>query len=107
MKTLIKSGLVLKAIAFSALLNLCLVFSAFASIPNESHNLFVKIADAIAAPPGVISELAFTPKQHTVHAFVLAAAESLVCSFVFYALVAWAVLELLRLRKIHKNRKDE
>lgn len=108
MTTRAKSGLVLKAVAFSALLNLCLVLSEFAAVPKGGdRSLFVRIADAIAAPPGLISQIAFAPKQHTVHAFVLAAAESLICSFVFYALVAWAVLELLRLWKMRRNQEQE
>ena len=104
MTTRDKSGLVLKAVAFSALLNLFLVLSEFAAAPKGGdRSLFVQIADAIAAPPGLVAKMAFAPKQHTVNAFVVSAAESLICSFVFYVLLAWAVLKLLHLWQMRRT----
>jgi hypothetical protein len=105
MKIWLKSGLVLKAVAFSSLLNLCLVLTAFCGVSGGSCSTVVRIADAIAAPPGVIAQLVLSPKQHTAHAFAVAAAESLVWSFVFYALVAWVALEFLRRWQAYRNRR--
>jgi hypothetical protein len=96
---------VFRAIAISALLNLCLVLSEFAGLQREKYGLFLHTTDAIAAPPGVIARVLFAPKQHTVHAFALAAAESLVCSFVFYALLIWMLFELLDVWRSHKTQR--
>lgn len=79
----------------SALLNFGLVLTAFVGGPQGRYPLVVRFADAVAAPPGVIANALFSPKQHTAHAFILAAVESLVCSFLFYALVAWVILSLV------------
>lgn len=107
MKKRIHVRFVLQAIAISAVLNLCLVLSEFAGVQNGYRSFFVRIADAIASPPGVIANLFLAPRQHTVHAFVLAAAESLVCSFVFYVLFIWAVREILNLWIVRRNQRAD
>jgi len=94
---------VLLAVALSALLNLLLALSAFAGVRKGERNLFGRIADAIAAPPGIIANALFAPKQHSVHAFAFAAVMSLICSFVFYALLIWGVLEFSAFWKAHQR----
>lgn len=83
-----------RAIFLSAILNLCLVLSGFAGVEKSRSPILLRATNAIAAPPGVIARALFAPKQHTVQAFALAAAESLVCSFVLYALFFWTLFEL-------------
>ena len=95
MKNTIHTRLVGYAFALSALINLCLVLSEFAGLESDRHAWLVRVANAIAAPPGVLAKALFEPRQHTVHAFALAAAESLLCSFVFYLFFIWLVFELV------------
>jgi hypothetical protein len=95
MKKTIHTRLIGYALALSALINLSLVLSQFAGLERDKYAWFVRVADAIAAPPGVIAKAFFEPRQHTVHAFALAAAESLLCSFVFYSFFLWLIFELL------------
>jgi hypothetical protein len=82
----------LKAVTISVFVNVGLALSAFYPGSPRKPSLLARIADVVAAPPGAISQLLFSPQQHTAHAFIVAAAESFVCSFVFYLLVAWIIL---------------
>jgi len=60
---------------------------------DRTKSMYVKAADAIATPPGVIANRFFAPKEHSTHAFVAAALSSLVCSFLFYMIVFYALIE--------------
>jgi hypothetical protein len=93
--------LMMYASGLSALLNLCLVLSQFAGLERGKHGWLLRLTDAIAYPPGLISKFFFAPKQHTVHAFALAATESLLCSLLVYALLLWLFLEFLNSRMLH------
>lgn len=82
----LQGRLVRQALMISIALNgVVVLISLFGGSP-ERGSWVVRVADAIAAPPGVIAKWAFQPKEHAVWAFIAAAAESLVCSVVFYAL---------------------
>jgi hypothetical protein len=82
------------AFGLSALLNLCLVLSQFAGLEKDRYGWLLRLTDTVAYPPGLIAKSFFAPKQHTVHAFAVAATESLLCSLLVYALLLWLVLEL-------------
>jgi len=85
--------LVLVALIVSIALNGAMILmSVLAGVPAVGVFL-VRIADAIAATPGLIAKLAFQPHEHSVGAFVAAAAESLIFSVFFYAIAALLVLE--------------
>ena len=77
-----------KALAFSAALNFGLILTSLPVFPKP----ILKIADTIAAPPGLIVDWAVHPKQHTSGAFLAAAVESLTISVIFYAVAFWCLL---------------
>jgi hypothetical protein len=66
--------------------------------------MYVKAADAIATPPAVIANRLFAPKEHSIHAFVAAALSSLLCSFLFYMIVSYGLIEaILRFRSCPRD----
>jgi uncharacterized membrane protein YdbT with pleckstrin-like domain len=85
------------SIAGSGLVNAFLFSSAFAGSAGGKKSLFVRLADMVAAPPGFIATQMFAPKEHTSSAFAAAAVASLICSFLFYAIVFWLILHALLL----------
>jgi len=92
--------LTLYALGLSALLNLFLVVSQFAGLERGRFGWLLRLTDAIAYPPGLVAKFLFAPKQHTVHAFALAATESLLCSLLVYTLLLWLFLEFLNGRML-------
>jgi len=88
--------LLLKATVFSLVLNLGLVLSAI--VPS-----LARVADIVAAPPGIIIKLLISPPAHSPSAFIVAAAESLACSIVFYLLIAWVVLKVAQVIKRQRH----
>lgn len=100
----------MRAAIISFLLNLGLALSAVYPGSQGSPSLLARIADIIAAPPGAIAKLAFSPQQHTADAIIVAAAESLACSFLFYLLIAWVILKgangIRRARMVRSERRD-
>ena len=98
-----RGRLLFKAFIISLILNSGLAFLAFYD-NAQKPSVLTRIADAVAAPPGVIANFIFAPKQHSYPAFVKAVVGALLCSVVFYAVVTWAVLILvsyLRSRATH------
>jgi hypothetical protein len=55
----------------------------------------IRISDALAAPTSIMSGRVFAPKEHTVTAFIGAAAASLAFSICFYAVVALVLLKVI------------
>lgn len=90
MNTKAHSGRILKGVGISIAVNGLLVVSAF----TPASSLFTKVANAIAAAPGLIALRMFSPGQHTTLAFIGSAIASLLLSLVFYALLAWAMFEI-------------
>jgi len=83
------------SIAGSGLVNAFLLSSAFAAGAGGKRSLYVRLADMVAAPPGYITDLLFTPKEHSLSALLSGAAVSLACSILFYTLISWLVLRIL------------
>jgi hypothetical protein len=90
MKVILQRQLMLKALTISIAVNGAMVFMSLLGGPES---LLVRIADAIAAPPGVIAKWVFQPREHSVGAFVAAAAESLGFSVLFYAIAVLLILK--------------
>jgi hypothetical protein len=86
---------ILKATGISLILNCGLALSAFLYDAHKPPSVLLRIADAFAAPPGVIAAWIFAPKQHSYRAFVNAAAGALFCSVLFYAVIAWGFIKLI------------
>jgi hypothetical protein len=84
------------AIIASAIINGSLILSAF----TPESSLYTRIANAIARPPGVIIDGLFIHTQHTLPSFAAAALGSLLCSIVFYFVVAFAALEVFMFRSL-------
>lgn len=103
MKKAIHTRLIVYAFALSAFINLCLVLSEFAGLERDKYPWFIRVTNAIAAPPGVFAKALLEPRQHTVHAFALAASESMLFSFIFYAFILWLLFESLNVWRLHKN----
>jgi len=77
------------------------LFSAAAFGPNT---LYRRIADTVAAPPGVVANRFFEPREHSAGAFIIAALLSLAFSFVFYGVVSWIVVQsFLRLNSLRRH----
>jgi hypothetical protein len=85
--------LLLQAAIASLVLNLAIILMSFLGGSPEGGSVVVRIADAIAAPPGVVAEWAFRPHGHTPGALLAGAAECLACSIAFYAVLALVFLE--------------
>jgi hypothetical protein len=77
-----------QAMAASFLINTAMILLPILGGRSGIHAVLVKTSDVIAAPAGLFVD-AFAPRQHTTEAFALAAVESLVVSFLVYALVLW------------------
>ena len=102
-----QSRLLLKALVVSVVLNgVMLVMSALGGALGNG-SLVLRMADGIAAPPGAIAERVLAPKEHSLGAFAAAAAESLVWSIVFYAIVAWVILESVSVWRWMARRRRE
>jgi hypothetical protein len=84
--------ILLKAVIISVILNCGMVLMSLPGHSPTGTSAMVRIADAIAAPPGLIAERIFAPREHSVGAFIAAAAESLAFSVIFYAVVALVIL---------------
>jgi hypothetical protein len=83
--------LVLTAFMASVALNSAMILmSVLAGVPGVGAFL-VRIADALAAPPGLIAKRVFQPHEHSVWAFVAATAQSLIFSILFYGIAALLV----------------
>ena len=83
----------------SGIVNLFLISSAFVA----RSSVYGTVADAIAGPPGLISNRLFAPKEHSAHAFVAGALGSLLFSFLFYAVISCCLVYaalLLKSRRI-------
>ena|SRR5215469_4699067 len=87
--------------AASALINLFLVSSAFV---GGAKSNYLKLANTIAAPPGLIASRFLAPKEHSAGAFVDAAVGSLICSFLFYAVVCWLLIQAVLQTKLMARR---
>jgi hypothetical protein len=99
--------LIFKAIAISLILNCGLALSAFL-YNAQRPSVLSRVADALAAPPGVIANWIFAPKQHSYPALVTAMLGALLCSIVFYTAVTWGVLKLIAyLRSVTQDRVEE
>lgn len=91
-----RDRMALKAIGISLIIVCGLALSAFLDDTRKpSLVLLRRIAHAIAAPPGVIINMFGAPHQHTVIAFIYGMAGALLFSIVFYAVVAWCVMQLV------------
>jgi hypothetical protein len=82
-------------------LNLGLLLSAALYDPRKPVSVLSRVADMLTTPPGIIVGWLFPP-THSGRVMV----EAVVCSMVFYALVAWAILELFA-HLSHRVDKDE
>lgn len=71
--------------AFSFALNAALITISLLGGSQNGGSIVLRIADTIAAPPGVQAERVFAPSEHSVGAFAVAAAASLMWSLFFYA----------------------
>jgi len=97
---------IFKAIGISLILNCGLALSAFLyDAQKPPLALLRQIADIFAAPPGLIIGMFGAPKQHSYEAFVNAMAGALLCSVVFYTIVAWGVLRLVTYLRSKAARK--
>ena len=77
--------------ATSVAVNLFLISSAFV---GGTNSIYVKAADAVAGPPGILqNHLIGPPMEHSQSAFALTAFSSLVCSIVFYFVVPYLLLQ--------------
>ncbi len=91
------------SVVASGIVNLFLISSAFVS---GAGSIYVKVADAIAAPPGCISNRLFAPNEHSLGAFVGASLGSLIFSFLFYAIISYALIyAALRFRQWRSHRE--
>lgn len=88
-----QSRLLLKALTLSLAVNGLMVVMSALGGGQGSRSFILRIADAIAAPPSAIAQHVFAPKEHSVGAFAAAAAEFLMWSIAFYAIIAAAILE--------------
>jgi len=84
--------LLAKAVGASLLINLAMFLMAIPGSRTQLGQIFVKISDAIAVPPGLFVDV-FAPKQHIASAFALAMLESLLFSLLFYAAASWLILK--------------
>jgi hypothetical protein len=89
-----RGRLLFKAIAISLILNFGLALSSL-FYNGQEPSVLSRVADAVAAPPGVVANWIFAPKQHSYPAFLKAMVGALLCSVVFYAVVAWGVLRFI------------
>ncbi|HWG20673.1 MAG TPA: hypothetical protein VG225_09085 [Terracidiphilus sp.] len=95
-----KRGLLRWSVASSAVINAFMISAAVVG-PNT---LYRKVADAIAAPPGIVANRFFAPREHSVSAFLGAALLSLAFSFVFYGAVSWILVRgFIRLRSLRRH----
>ncbi len=95
MKMRMEKHMAMKAVYISAVINLGMVLLGFSGGINGNKTFLTRISDLIAAPPGVIINVIVSQKQHTASGFALSAVESIVISFLFYTLIAWALLMLV------------
>ncbi len=92
----LRDRMIFKAIGISVLLNCGMALSASLYDTRKPPLVLLRrIADALAAPPGLIINMFGAPKQHSYHAFMNAIAGALLCSIAFYAVVAWCVMKLI------------
>jgi len=61
--------------------------------------LLTRLSDVLSAPPGIIITHCCAPRQHSAGAFFLSFVEATGISILFYGLVAWLILELVRWSK--------
>ena len=89
------------SVVSSGIVNSFLISSTAVGGPRS---IYVKVADAIAAPPGFISNRLFVPKEHGTNAFVAGALGSLTFSFFFYSLIFFFLIcAIRRLRSFRDN----
>ena len=98
-----------KALVTSIVVNCGMILASFAGDPTKDRSLLVRVADAIAWPPGVFIDRLFAPRQHTLGAFLGAITESLAFSVLFYSVVVLAILEAVGFlqRGIRKGRAEK
>jgi hypothetical protein len=89
------------AFGISTALNLGLLLSAALYDPRKPPSVLSRAADVLTTPPGIIVGWLFTP-THTGRVMV----EAVFCSLVFYAIVVWAILELVA-HLSHRGHKNE
>ena len=75
----------------SALINAFLFSSVWFARPNGPQSLYVKIANALAAPPGYIAGKLVRP-EHSLGSYVAFMLLALVISILFYGAVCWIVI---------------
>lgn len=95
----------LQAAVFSAIVNSLLLLTGIAGGAIGPRSALSRISNAISAPPAYIAEKLIVQKEHSVGAFAMAAGEFLICSFVFYGFVGWAVLHLVNSSKTREERE--
>jgi hypothetical protein len=95
MKMRMEKHVAMKAMSISAVINLGMILLGFSGGINGNRTFLTRISDLIAVPPGVIINAIVSQKQHTVSGFFLSAVESLAISFLFYTLIALALLMLV------------
>ena len=94
------------ALTGAALVNAFMISSAWFARPDGPQPIYVRIADAFAAPPGYVAMKLNHPSQHTVSAYITALVLSLACSFLFYAAVCWILIRavmMLRSRRMQQS----
>jgi hypothetical protein len=99
--TVLDGRLIRWSLLISTLINVFLVSSAFV---GGRGSIYVKTANAIAAPPGVIANRFLAPREHSADAFVYSALLSLAFSFLFYGVVFWLFGQaIVRLKSWHRD----
>ncbi|MGA2169605.1 MAG: hypothetical protein ABSG62_15460 [Terracidiphilus sp.] len=94
-----------QAVVASLFINIVMIILPIAAVGPRTSLIFVKISDAIAAPPGIFVNI-FAPKEHSAIAFMLAASESFVFSILFYTAILWLILECVSQIAIHFNKNE-
>ena len=85
---------IMSALLISMIINLGMILLSFSDgLPGGQVGVW--ISDALAAPAGVVADRVFAPKEHTVTAFIGAAAASLAFSICFYTVVALLLLKVI------------
>lgn len=87
-----------RAFVISAAVNVLMIVTGV----GGRSTFLTRFSDILAAPPGVIILRCCGPREHTGGAFLTSIAASIVISVLFYAVVAWAILELVYwVKRVH------
>jgi hypothetical protein len=97
--------LAVKAVLISLALNAGMVVAALLGSLFGERSLLTRVSDLVAAPPGLIAERAFQPRDHSAGALIVSMSASLTFSIVFYAVIVLAILEAVRFGRLRFQRK--